>query len=158
MEITKATFDDDCFEVFKQYELAVHKKKDKSKSAYEGFLCQSPLYDPTCQTDQLLPYFEVDNIMDEIRERKDEGLFPSSFGSYHMIHKIDGKIFMVGVIDLTETCLSSVYLYYDPQFEFLSPGTLSALREIEFIKQSIINGLAPASFKFYYMGLYYQDC
>ena len=96
--------------------------------------------------------------MDEIRERKDEGLFPSSFGSYHMIHKIDGKIFMVGVIDLTETCLSSVYLYYDPQFEFLSPGTLSALREIEFIKQSIINGLAPASFKFYYMGLYYQDC
>jgi arginine-tRNA-protein transferase len=51
-----------------------------------------------------------------------------------MVHKLDGEVFMVGVIDLTDTCLSSVYLYYDPRFEFLSPGTLSALREIEFVR------------------------
>jgi arginine-tRNA-protein transferase len=75
-----------------------------------------------------------------------------------MIHKINGEIFMVGVIDLTMTCLSSVYLYYNPKFEFLSPGTLSALREIEFIKQANISGRAPATLKFYYMGLYYQEC
>ena len=62
---------------------------------------------------------------------------------------------MVGVIDLTDTCLSSVYLYYDPRFEFLSPGTLSAIREIEYIKKVQKTGLAPPNFKYYYMGLYY---
>lgn len=72
-----------------------------------------------------------------------------------MIHKIDGEVFMVGVIDLTLTCLSSVYLYYNPKYEFLSPGTLSALREIEFIKQANTSGRSPATLKFYYMGLYY---
>jgi len=75
-----------------------------------------------------------------------------------MVHRIDGEVFMVGVIDLTDTCLSSVYLYYDPRFEFLSPGTLSALREIEFVRQAFKSGRAPATFKWYYMGLYYQEC
>ena len=49
-----------------------------------------------------------------------------------MIHRIDDKIFAVGVIDLTPNTLSSVYLFYDQKYEFLSPGTLSALREIEY--------------------------
>ena len=75
-----------------------------------------------------------------------------------MIHRIDGEVAIVGVIDLTADCLSSVYLYYDPKFEFLNPGTLSAIREIEFIKKVRLTGLAPETFKFYYMGLYYQDC
>jgi arginine-tRNA-protein transferase len=50
-----------------------------------------------------------------------------------MLHKIDDKIFAVGVLDLTPEAVSSVYLFYDPDFEFLSPGTLCALREIEYI-------------------------
>ena len=75
-----------------------------------------------------------------------------------MIHRIDGKVVIVGVIDLTADSLSSVYLYYDPKYEFLNPGTLSALREIEYIKKVRESGAAPPSFKWYYMGLYYQDC
>lgn len=75
-----------------------------------------------------------------------------------MVHKIDGETFMVGVIDLTEICLSSVYLFYDPKFEFLSPGTLAALREIEYIKRMHKLSLAPPSFNYYYMGLYFQNC
>ena len=89
---------------------------------------------------------------------KDEGRFPKALGSYHMIHRIDGKVAIVGVIDLTVDCLSSVYLYYDPAFEFLNPGTLSAIREIEYVKKVREAGLAPPSFKWHYMGLYYQDC
>lgn len=75
-----------------------------------------------------------------------------------MIHRIDGKVAIVGVVDLTADCLSSVYLYYDPKYEFLNPGTLSALREIEYIKKVREASLAPTSFRWYYMGLYYQDC
>lgn len=70
-----------------------------------------------------------------------------------MLHRIDGELAIVGVLDYTENVMSSVYLFYDPKWEFLNPGTLSALREIEHIRK------APSpDFRFYYMGFYFQDC
>ncbi len=50
-----------------------------------------------------------------------------------MIHRIDGEIFAIGVIDLLPTSLSSVYLFYNPKYEFLSPGVFGAIREIEYL-------------------------
>ena len=150
-------FSQECFEVFQKYEKHVHGKDKDSKSGYENFLCQSPLYDPRLSEEHNLPHFDKKNI-DDHRERKDEGVFPQALGCYHMIHRIDGKVAIVGVVDFTGECLSSVYLYYDPQFEFLNPGTLSAIREIEYIKKVRESGLAPDTFSWYYMGLYYQDC
>ena len=97
-------------------------------------MCESPLYDPRYPEERNLPPFNKNNL-DGYRERKDEGIFPRALGSYHMIHRIDGKVAIVGVIDLTTECLSSVYLYYDPKYEFLNPGTLSAIREIEYVKK-----------------------
>jgi arginine-tRNA-protein transferase len=70
-----------------------------------------------------------------------------------MIHKIDGKVFAVGVLDFTHEALSSVYLYYDPDFEFISPGTLCALREIEYCQK--VRQDYDQSFRFYYLGLYF---
>ena len=70
-----------------------------------------------------------------------------------MIHKIDGKIFAVGVVDYTPNVLSSVYLFYDPAYEFLSPGVFTAVREIEYC-QRIAEVFNP-DFKFYYMGYYF---
>jgi arginine-tRNA-protein transferase len=49
-----------------------------------------------------------------------------------MIHRIDGEIFAVGVLDYTQNVLSSVYLFYNPKYEFLTPGTFTAVREIEY--------------------------
>jgi len=72
-----------------------------------------------------------------------------------MIHRIDGEVAIVGVIDITAECLSSVYLFYNPKYEFLNPGTLSAIREIEYVKKVRESGLAPDTFFYYYMGLYY---
>jgi arginyl-tRNA--protein-N-Asp/Glu arginylyltransferase len=31
-----------------------------------------------------------------------------------MVHRIDGQVAIVGVLDFTKVGLSSVYLYYDP--------------------------------------------
>lgn len=47
-------------------------------------------------------------------------------------------------------------MFYDPKYEFLSPGTLCALREIEYM-QKVIEEF-DKDFKYYYMGLYFQDC
>ena len=80
---------------------------------------------------------------------------PKSSGSYHMIHRIDGEVAIVGVLDLLDTSLSSVYLYYDPKWEFLNPGTISALREIEWMKKVRHLTKDPEGFVWYAMGLYY---
>ena len=53
------------------------------------------------------------------------------FGSFHQQYLIDGKIVAVGVIDILPRCVSSVYLYYDPAFHFLSLGTLTSLLEVK---------------------------
>ena len=54
-----------------------------------------------------------------------------------MVHRINGEIMAVGVLDFTHEALSSVYLFYNPKFEFLAPGTLAALKEIEYIKKVV---------------------
>jgi len=73
-----------------------------------------------------------------------------------MLHRIDGELMAVGAIDLTKETMSSVYLFYDPKFAFLSPGTLCALREIEYM-QKIVSEY-DSQFKYYYLGYYFQDC
>ena len=46
VEMTRAVFDNDCFEVFAKYEERVHKKFASNPGSYEGCWCESPLYDP----------------------------------------------------------------------------------------------------------------
>jgi arginine-tRNA-protein transferase len=64
-----------------------------------------------------------------------QGIFPKFLGGYHMLHRIDGELMAVGVLDFTPEVLSSVYLFYDPKYEFLNPGTFCAIKEIEYIKK-----------------------
>ena len=73
-----------------------------------------------------------------------------------MLHRIDGKLFAVGILDYTPETLSSVYLVYDPEYSFLTPGILCALKEIEYTQ--LIQEKFDSKFKYYYMGFYFQDC
>lgn len=150
-------FNKESFDVYQKYQSEVHKKPEKSRSAYENFLCQSPLFDPN-SADPEDKFGPFDKRIDDQRSNKPVGNFPKSLGSYHMLHYIDGELMMVGVLDYAPKCLSSVYLYYDPKYDFLSPGTLAALREIEHIRKLMTTGFFSEEFKYYYMGLYYQDC
>ena len=62
-------------------------------------------------------------------EPGEQGL-PQGYGSFHQHYLLDGKLIAVGVIDILPHCVSSVYLYYDPDYSFLSLGTYSALRYV----------------------------
>jgi len=73
-----------------------------------------------------------------------------------MLHRLDGKLFAVGVLDYTPEALSSVYAFYDPEYEFLSPGNLLSLREIQYMKKIVAD--YDKEFKHYYLGYYFQDC
>lgn len=53
------------------------------------------------------------------------------YGSFHQQYWLDGRIVAVGVIDILPTCVSSVYLYYHPDFASLSLGSYAALRSAD---------------------------
>ena len=54
----------------------------------------------------------------------------AGYGSFHQQYWLDGRIVAVGVVDILPTCVSSVYLYYHPDFASLSLGSYSALRSV----------------------------
>ncbi|KAM4668997.1 arginyl-tRNA--protein transferase 1 isoform 5-T5 [Amazona ochrocephala] len=102
------------------------------KLEFTRFLCDSPL--------------EAENVPNGPE---------CGYGSFHQQYWLDGKIIAVGVIDILPYCVSSVYLYYDPDYSFLSLGVYSALREITFTRQ--LHEKAP-DLCFYYMGFYIHSC
>eukprot|EP00064_Thunnus_orientalis_P000172 superscaffoldBa00000008_g172 len=77
------------------------------------------------------------------------------YGSFHQQYWLDGRIVAVGVIDILPTCVSSVYLYYHPDFASLSLGSYSALREISFTRQ--LQKQSP-KLCYYYLGFYIHSC
>lgn len=71
-------------------------------------------------------------------------------GSYHQCYRLDGKLIAVAVLDLLPSGLSSVYLYYDPDYEAYEFGKISAMREIALTQE--------AGYGHYYMGYYIHNC
>lgn len=71
-------------------------------------------------------------------------------GSYHQCYRIDGKLVAVGVLDLLPHAVSSVYLFYDPDWQEWDWGKISALRETALA----IEG----GYDYYYMGYYIHSC
>ncbi|KIW14056.1 hypothetical protein PV08_06837 [Exophiala spinifera] len=71
-------------------------------------------------------------------------------GSYHQCYRLDGKLVAVAVLDLLPHAVSSVYLFYDPDYQQWDFGKLSALREIAMAVES--------GYEYYYMGYYIHSC
>ncbi|KAM7104034.1 arginyl-tRNA--protein transferase 1 isoform 6-T6 [Ciconia maguari] len=120
--------------LFAKYQMAIHKDtpSECGENEFTRFLCDSPLEAENAPTGPECGY-----------------------GSFHQQYWLDGKIIAVGVIDILPYCVSSVYLYYDPDYSFLSLGVYSALREIAFTRQ--LHEKAP-DLCFYYMGFYIHSC
>jgi arginine-tRNA-protein transferase len=123
------SFSTEKFDVFLRYQKKIH-NEDESRwkhSSFERFLC-SGLSRKTVRTNGKT----------------------QKLGSYHQCYRLDGKLIAVGVLDLLPQAVSSVYLFYDPDFQQFEFGKLSALREIALA----IEG----QYKFYYMGFYIHSC
>jgi len=118
------------YRVYRKYQTLIHKDKpqDCDIQTFAGFLCDSPL----------------------VYEQRGDAMM----GAFHQQYLIDGAIVCVGVVDILPHSLSSVYLYYDPawwgQGSNLSPGTYTAIREIQFTQQ--------LGLPYYYMGYYIHSC
>ena len=71
-------------------------------------------------------------------------------GSYHQCYRLDGKLVAVGVLDLLPHAVSSVYLFYNPDYAQWDWGKISALQEIALAIEGAYNH--------YYMGYYIHSC
>lgn len=132
---------EESLQVYRKYQVSVHKDSPSkcSPDQFNRFLCNSSLI------------FEKQPFVDP---RTGEVLAPG-YGAFHQQYLIDGKIVCVGVIDILTTCVSSVYLYYDPDYSFLSLGTLSSLFEFVYVRRL---AQIRAAVKYYYMGYYIHSC
>lgn len=63
---------------------------------------------------------------------------------------LNGELLAVGICDIAETFLSSVYFYFDPHESERSLGTFGALHELEVSKQ--------LSIPHYYLGYWVKGC
>lgn len=145
MEMRPSQFEQDEFDIYKRYQMTTHgdTARDCRESSYRRFLVDSPLV--------------ATRVCDGM-SKKDATAHttpPQGYGSFHLRYSLDGKLFAVGVVDVLPTCLSSVYLFYDPDFAALSPGVLSAIKEIEWV-QSI--SCTVRDLRYYYMGYYIHTC
>ncbi|KAG7334333.1 hypothetical protein KOW79_002740 [Hemibagrus wyckioides] len=121
-------------ELFARYQMAIHDDEpfECDENQFKRFLCDSPLEAETSP------------------DGPDMG-----YGSFHQQYWLDGRIVAVGVIDILPNCVSSVYLYYHPDFAFLSLGSYSALREIAFTRH--LQKQSP-KLSYYYLGFYIHSC
>ncbi|XP_047497509.1 arginyl-tRNA--protein transferase 1-like isoform X2 [Penaeus chinensis] len=122
------------YAVFRKYQLEIHHDTESecNKMAFQSFLVDGPLsaWHPSSGP-------------------------PQGYGSFHHQYWLDGRLIAVGVLDVLPYCLSSVYLYYDPEFSFLSLGTYASLRELALTRE--LQQKIP-SLRWYYMGFYIHSC
>ncbi len=123
--------------LYQKYQVIIHKDKEShcTGNQFTRFLCDA-------------------SLKPQKEGRNDDIAFPG-FGGFHQHYIIDGKVIAVGVVDFLPSCLSSVYLFYDPEYSFLTLGTLSTLFEIGLVKK--LSRLVPG-FDYYYMGFYIHSC
>ena len=121
------------FLLYKKYQMAVHgdKEEEISERSFRRFLCDTPL-------------ISLDGPIG----------WDSEYGSFHYQYYLDGKLIMVAVVDILPTYLSSVYVYYDPEYSWLDLGVYSALREIELVRR--LSRTKP-EFQNYCMGYYIHN-
>ncbi|CAL4908463.1 unnamed protein product [Urochloa decumbens] len=129
-------FDPEEFALYRKYQTKVHKEKTVTESSYRRFLVDTPIiFVPPKSGDDTVP--------------------PCGFGSFHQQYRIDGKLVAVGVVDILPKCLSSKYLFWDPDLAFLSLGKYTALKEIDWVKTAQEH--CP-SLQYYYLGYYIHSC
>ncbi|KAL2219514.1 Arginyl-tRNA-protein transferase [Thermoascus aurantiacus ATCC 26904] len=117
------------YELFLKYQTTVHKEPAEKwkNNDFKRFLCSG------------LKRYTVK-----------EGDKEKRLGSWHQCYRLDGKLIAVAVLDLLPHGVSSVYVYYDPDYSAFEFGKLSALREIAFALEE--------AYQYYYMGFYIHSC
>lgn len=137
IRLKRSSFDNEEYHLYRKYQLRVHNDTPEhvTESSYKRFLVDTPLVYVPPTDDGTVP--------------------PCGFGSFHQQYRVDGKLIAVGVIDILPKCLSSKYLFWDPDLASLSLGKYSALEEIRWVRE---NQVHCPMLQYYYLGYYIHSC
>ncbi|CAI9091689.1 OLC1v1026777C3 [Oldenlandia corymbosa var. corymbosa] len=137
IRMKRSAFDPEEYSLYRKYQLRVHNDTPErvTENSYRRFLVDTPLIFVPPTGDGTVP--------------------PCGFGSFHQQYVIDGRLIAVGVIDILPKCLSSKYLFWDPDLSSLSLGKYSALEEIKWVSE---NQRHCPSLQYYYLGYYIHSC
>ncbi len=91
-----------------------------------------------------------DDSMDRSRESLQEFLYHSPTTTTEFCYVIDGRLAAVSILDQCPESLSSVYMFFDPDFARRSLGVFSVLYEIDYCRRHDL--------PYYYLGYYIADC
>ncbi|GJR70932.1 acyl-CoA N-acyltransferase [Tanacetum coccineum] len=118
IRLKRSSFDPEEYALYRRYLIKVHNHKPDhvTESSYKRLYVDSPLIYVPSSGDITVP--------------------PCGFGSFHQQYLIDGKLVAVVVIDILPKCLSSKYLFWDPDFAFLSLGKYCILQGINWVKET----------------------
>ncbi|TFK55797.1 hypothetical protein OE88DRAFT_1621421 [Heliocybe sulcata] len=134
-----SSYTDEKFALYKKYQAEIHFDFDNVPSGFKRFLVESPLqHEPIAY-----PSTRPEHL-------------PSTYGSYHQLYRVDGKLIAMGVIDILPGCVSSVYFMYDKEWEKFSMGKLSAMRETTLARELHDAGISGLDSM--YMGFYIHSC
>ncbi|KAE8224743.1 hypothetical protein CF319_g2402 [Tilletia indica] len=147
LEITlrPASHTEEKFQLWNRYQIAVHKDA------------------PGSNTHNSWKRFLVNNSFHTQQDINDRGPVDLSsddaipYGGYHQEWRLDGELIAVGVLDILPSCVSSVYLFYEPKYEHLNLGKASALREIHLVSQ-LQRKRGMQELRYYYLGFWIANC
>lgn len=77
-------------------------------------------------------------------------LYQSAVNTAEIVYYLNDTLVGVSIVDVAARALSSVYMFFDPQYAERSLGTYSALWEIDHCRRRGI--------PYYYLGYYIRDC
>jgi arginyl-tRNA---protein transferase len=136
VETVKAESTPERYQLYKKYQIAVHGDAPSkiTPTGFKRFLVDSPLFNSSSDisesSDQRGSVKNGDVSVSESRNNSDaweinQKNVPKKwqYGTYHQLHRLDGRLVAVGVVDILPSGLSSVYLFYDPDEKLLSLGT-----------------------------------
>ena len=148
LELTdKIKMNDEKFNVYKKYQKNVHKESDDEITKED--------YNKSWGLSNLVDEKGIKLPQDLANKTKHPEIYPKKYGCYNLIHRIDGKIVAVGIVDILPNYLSSVYLYYDTDYQFLDLGVVTAILEIEYARS--FHALIDNNFKYYTLGFYSEN-
>lgn len=159
IRLALASTSDEKYQLFRKYQAKIHGEAEADISTEKGFcrfLVDSNLaltwpstgepLTPSQEAAWRAKSFDSSTLPEEL-----------PYGNYHQEYRLDGKVIAVGVLDILPKCVSSVYVFYDPEYYDWELGKVTALQEIALTRR-LSRLKAMEEVRFYYMGFYIHTC
>ncbi|KAI3403755.2 ATE1 [Candida oxycetoniae] len=148
-----SSFSREKFELYKRYQVRVHNDDpdDVDEESFIRFLCNTPFSGNEVQgKPQDWENLKIENWPKNKSAGTDYCRQSKRIGPTHECYYLHGKLIAISVLDFLPSGISSIYFIWDPDYAYLSLGTISGIKEIQMCNE--------LEYDWYYLGYYVEDC